>query len=315
VIDFSVPPEWLDYADQLDEIAAVIQRYLERDPLWKQDSTAGLEKGREQEFAGLPFKEPVSTALVHPTMALGQAVDHLTALAAVVRTERTALAMHTLIRPILVASGTASYVLGAPDLGERMRRVMNIELDSATEMMHLLQDRYPKQFARYDQRRRDIATAARRLWKHIATPEGKGGQVRDWYVGNKPPGDMAFVREALAHVQAEEIADTLYRLMSASTHAQPHALLTFIGGQEAAHHPLGYAAAPIRISEKDLLTWLLAPTTALWGAIEKCIRLYGWDPEPWQTTAIPRMVAWNDSLNRLTRKEFIDRTGLWLPPR
>lgn len=263
----------------------------------------------------------MTTALAHPMMALGQAVDHLTALAAVVRTERTALAMHTVIRPILVAAGIACYVADPTiDTQERVRRAVNIELQSATEMMRLLQVRYPEQLERYDRRRREIVKGARQIWKRVNVPEAKKGrkgrvQVLDWYVGDRPPpGDMGFVRIAHTYVAAEKIADVVYRLMSAAAHAQPHALLTFLRRDQAEYHELGYAAAPLGTSTRALMIWLLAPTTALWGAVVNCTELYGWDPERWRTVAIPRMVAWNNSLTQIARQEFIDRTGLWLPP-
>lgn len=320
MIDFSVPPEWVSWADDLDQIADVLRRYLEQDPMWTETSRAASDKAHEDEFSSLPFERPISTALAHPVMALGQAVDHLTALAAVVRTERTSLAMHTVIRPILVAAGIARYVAD-PDIDtkERARRAVNIELASATEMMRLLEVRYRDQFERYDQQRHKIAKGARQIWKHVNAPEarksGRGRvQVRDWYVGDKPPGDMGFVRIAHAYGEAEKIADVVYRLMSASTHAQPHALLAFLQQDQAEYHELGYAAAPIGTSTQALMTWLLAPTTALRGAVDNCIELYGWDPQPWRTVAIPRMVAWNNTLTQITRQKFIDRTGLWLPP-
>lgn len=320
MIDFSVPPEWVAYADDLDQIADVLRRYLEQDPIWTDTSKAASDKAQEAQFSSLPFEHPMSTALAHPVMALGQAVDHLTALAAVVRTERTALAMHTVSRPILVAAGIACYIADpAIDTQERVRRAVNIELESATEMMRLLQVRYPEQLERYDRRRREIVKGARQIWKRVNAPEAKKArtgrvQVLDWYVGDRPPpGDMGFVRIAHTYVAAEEIADVVYRLMSASTHAQPHALLTFLRQDQAEYHELGYAAAPLGTSTRALMIWLLAPTTALWGAVANCTELYGWDSQPWRTVAIPGMLAWNNNLRQITRQEFIDRTGLWLP--
>lgn len=320
VIDFSVPQEWAGYADDLDQIADVLRRYLELNPIWTDTSLAASDKTREDQFSSLPFQHPMSTALAHPVMALGQAVDHLAALAAIVRTERTALAMHTVIRPILVAAGIACYVADpAIDTKERMRRAVNIELQSDTEMMHLCEGRYPKQLEQYDRRRREIVKGARQIWR-VNAPESKKpkkGRVRvlDWYVGDRPsPGDMGFVRKAHSYVAAEEIADVVYRLMSASTHAQPHALLTFLQRDQAEYHELGYAAAALGTSTRALMIWLLAPTTALWGAVVNCTELYAWDPQPWRSVAIPRMVAWNNTLMQIARQEFIDRTGLWLPP-
>lgn len=63
----------------------------------------------------------------------------------------------------MVAAGIACYVADPPiDTKERVRRAVNIELESATEMMRLLQVRYPEQLERYDQRRREIVKGARR---------------------------------------------------------------------------------------------------------------------------------------------------------
>lgn len=312
--DSSVPREWHAYADQVDQIAHTLRVYFGTDPLWTPGSKAEAEKAQQDEFAALSIQNPVTSALVHPAMTMGFAIDHLVALSAVVRAEETVLAVHSLLRPILVAAGTASHIADAPDVKERVRRAVNLQLASLTEMMRMLKDVSPEYFADRQKRRSEIVTSARGIWKHVSKPESKKGRINDWYVGDEPPGrDMEMARAALKYADSPQFADMAYRLTSATTHVQSHGLMTFMG-TEAKANENGYWNAPIGMSQHSLLLWLLASALAIWGSFRSCASLYGWDTGLWDTTVHPLMVEWNKRLQQHTRQDAVDRTGLWLPP-
>lgn len=94
--NLSVPQEWLLRANQLDHVAATVGAYSELDPSPWPDSISSRERAREQEFEPLPFEHPMAHVQLAPLQYLAVSQDHLTAIAAVVRTTGTVMAPLTL---------------------------------------------------------------------------------------------------------------------------------------------------------------------------------------------------------------------------
>ena len=91
--------------------------------MWSEASRASEHISEEQQFSGPSSPYPVKHALLTGTIALGMAIDHLTAIAGCLRTERPVYAPLALACPALSSSATAFYLLdGTIPTRERVRR-------------------------------------------------------------------------------------------------------------------------------------------------------------------------------------------------
>lgn len=294
--DSSVPSEWLELAEQLDRVAAAVRHYLTLDPKPWPDSICSRERAREDEFADLPFDHPVVYTELAPLQYLGSAQDHLIALAATIRTPRTVMASFVLLRTLIVGAAYAAYIADPKiDLRERVRRAMNAYLDSTTEQMRLMSDETDPaelaEFTRLQERRRDLAAGARTLGWSVNRPEASkaaGGWPKDWWIGDKPLTEMRLLGNILDGFEASDgPSRALYRWLSASSHVQPHALLAFVNRAHTTSRGDGSALAAIGMDGQLLVLLGLTATGALTIAMDRCVGLYGWPQERWQTEVIP----------------------------
>jgi len=289
-----VPREWLLLAGQLDQVAAVVGAYLELDPSPWPDSISSRERAREQEFDALPFEHPMVHVQLAPLQYLAVSQDHLTAIAAVVRTPLTVMAQLTLLRTQLIAAAWASYMADPSiDARERVRRSMNAYLESTTEQMRLAGregDENAGEFDRLDRHRRDVIRGAKQLGWHTSTPESPKLKPwpKDWWIGDKPPKEMTLLGSMLGDARLNDrVGHTLYRYLSATSHAQPHALAWFVNREQTVSRGDGSAIAGIGMDSRMLVTLAMTSVGALTIAMDTCVGLYGWPAHRWQRDVIP----------------------------
>lgn len=291
--EYAPPREFVELARRLDLVAAAVHDYKITAAAPWPDSVSAREFAEERDFRALPRKHPMVDTHLAPRQYLGSAADHLTAFAAVIRAPHTVMALLTLLRTQIVGTAYAAYV-AEPEIGarERVRRWLNIHLDSLTEQMRLIGRGDAESAQHYDeleQRRRDIKSGAHRLGWTVAgndTPKSKGWPA-DWCI--KPcPTEMELVENLLSGVEAPgKAGKTLYRFLSATTHAQPHALLAVIDPGTARSHGDGSAIVSTRLDGHSLLVWAMVATGGLTVAMDKCCRLYGWPPDTWIRDVVP----------------------------
>lgn len=286
---FVVPPEWVAMAAALNGVAGTLRTYLQTPPAAWPDSIVARERAREDEFARLPRTHPVMDATIQPLMYLGSSQDHLTALAATMCTEGTVMAYMTLLRTQLVGAGCARYLADPKiELRERMRRWINVHLDSLTEQMHLVGADDVPAFEALSDERKAIVDGARALgWSPIVAPSPMNRWPKDWYVGDKPLGEGELIDRVLPQSDKTRIGHRLYRLLSATSHVQPHGMLSFINQELVKSHGDGSATARVGMDGRTLSALALCAVGSLTVAMQSCFVLYGWDSELWDRNVIP----------------------------
>lgn len=300
--EYPVPDTYVQLAASLDVVAATVRRYVDMKPKPWPDSISARELAQQNDFAALPFSHPMKHTQLAPLHYLGSAQDHLTAMAAAIRTPMTVTATLTLLRTVMVGAGYAAY-LADPSItaAERVRRTMNCYLESTTEQMRLVGRRDAESQAEYDrleQRRRDVKSGARQLGWVVAgneTPRQKAWPT-EWSIAPKPT-EMKLVDELVADVAStERLGHTLYRYLSAATHVQPHALLGLIDRERSVSLGDGSAMASVGMDGRQLCTLVLAAVGGLTVAIDRCVGLYGWPVEPWRQDVVPFFQQVRDEL-------------------
>src|SRR6266702_3869061 len=98
--DQSVPPQMLAVADQVDSIAEQVRAFGDASQTWTTGSQAAAEVRQESTFVDEWSSTPVQHGLLLATTSLMMARDHLTGLAATIRSERCVFAPISLLRPI-----------------------------------------------------------------------------------------------------------------------------------------------------------------------------------------------------------------------
>lgn len=295
-IDFGIPKEFVELAAELDEIAEVIRWYLAQETTWTHDSRCATDIASEPDYPGLPGEHPMQSLLLQPLMLLGMALDHTVAYAGSVRTAHTALSLLTLMRPVVAACGFTVHVLESTDTKERMRRAMNVSLAWNGEALNMAQD-HPSG-DQFDKRRRKIIKAAQASgFPHTTSPEPKKGRPPgiEWWVGDKPPTEMKVIADLYgSDFDGRLVGYDLYRLLSAATHSQVHALHAVLRPEQAKASGPGVWSAPIAVDGKNLVVWTLAVGAALDSAMTLACTYYGWSPLRWNSIAVPKIAKWKD---------------------
>lgn len=259
-----VPDIYLRIADQLSLVASTLATYMQTDPKPWPECVAARERVREQEFAELPYEHPVAHAHVAPIQYLTSSQDHLLALAAALRTPDVVLAPLTLLRTQLVAAAFAIHLTDpAIDLRERIRRSLNADLQSLTEKMFLAGRGDAEAVAWYDDLER------RRAW------------------GIEPIATEDRVDQAHLAENDDKLGLTLYRLLSASSHAQPHGLAFLIDRDNVTSLGDGTALGRAALSLEMTTMFALSAATAVTLAVSNGVQFYGWPPDQWRATVVP----------------------------
>lgn len=273
--------------------AKTVRDYVLIDPLPWPNSISAREEQQADQFAALPLSHPMKHTLLLPLQYLSSSADHLTAAAAIIDAPDTIMALFTVLRTQVAGASYAAFV-GDPTIGfkERVRRMLNVELESRTEQMRLIGRTSPERIDHYDrldQERKNIKSAAAKLgWKVVGedTPKDKAWP-KDWFVTPQDK-EMNVVKALLQEQDVPNGANvTMYRYLSGVTHVQPHGLRSLIIREHSVTNGDGSALAAIGVTAQALLTLGLASVGALSVAMDRCAALYGWPVEPWQRDVVP----------------------------
>jgi hypothetical protein len=309
------PAVLADLSADLDRVVEVLREYMATPMTPWPDSPAARERAQQNDYTALPFDTPVVHAQAAPLQYIGVSADHLSAMAALIRTPGTVMALLTVLRTLIVGAAHATYVGDANvDLRERMRRTVNCELESLTERMRLIGRGSVERAGEYDRldaRRQDFKRAARTLGWTVNgndTPKEKAWP-KMWSI-EPYRNEMNLVADLIGSVSEEGSPGiTLYRYLSPTAHAQPHGLLALIVREHTTDNGDGLANAAIGMSHQHLLTLVMAALGSLTTAMDHCIRYYGWDPSGWTTQVVPRFNSIRHALCLPVPKTGIPRIG------
>lgn len=230
VIDGSVHPEFKRAAGCVYKIVqAMDDLVMGVGPKWKAGSRIATEAAEDPQYAGRWGTRPVQDATMAAISALALAEDHLAGMARLIEGPGAVTAPITLARTVLAASARAFWLLDPSiDGRERLRRALNLQLDSYRERSGLLEDTTGPEHARLVMLKLAITQTAPHhgFEVHRDTRGPKGLWPKTWLGEAKkaPPGEMQLV-EQLLHVEGEKgIGTRAYRYASAIAHAQPHGL-------------------------------------------------------------------------------------------
>lgn len=320
-IDPTVPGEFLTIASDLDTIADAARDFLDRGPDWTNESEAAAEVKQEPQFRDDWATAPVQHVLLMGTSAIRIAVDHLTAMAAAIRTEHVLFAPLTLTRTVLMACGS-SYHLLDPGIGVRTRlaRGWTRQLVAYTELMAMFgDDRQSRGFTRAEARRYAIKASAERHGFRVTAPRWKpDNNVRalHWYINTRPPPDNKLVGDLLA--SSGRVGITLNRYTSAFVHAQPHAFSFMITGEGIPVRP-GIAYTSLSTGLDRVLLYTMGAALALDAAVARAAEMFGKATDDWQSAFRPIMLRWAQwskqmrSTDEIPIGEVGRLLGLWLP--
>ncbi len=305
VNQFSIHPAVVAAANELDRVADALRAVVEASPVWAKGSIAAAQIAEESQFAGASSRYPVKHALLTGTVALGMATDHLTALAGIMRTERTVFAERSIVRPILSASGSAFYLLDSTlDTRERLRRSWSMHVAAFTEQLAM--SRAPNdEIEKIAIRRRNeiwqLAEAAGFVVKH---PEWKR-LVKN--PQRTPPkwavGDPAYPTEGalLAAPLAQDGGDTsfgwsLFRVTSTFVHAQPTAITNMLLESTGPSEP-GVANVTVGSSLGQTMLFAGAAVLSLRTTAIAALQTFGRDSGWWTEELGPILLRWREIMN------------------
>lgn len=291
----SQPVEILDRVGTgLDRIARMLASYLGTVPVWTDTSLCAADYHPGSVLDAV--RAGGINLEAQAVQQLSQAYGHVLALSRTIGEPDAVLALLTLTRSVLASAGLVHHALETGlDERERARRMMNTYLYWTGEALNYVGDSQGESVIR--RRRASIVTAARNSGFKVMAKEKKP-QTKvwpEWHVGTRLPGEMARLTDM---VQAEPTegaalaASTLYRLMSAAAHAQPHA---------------GYGIAQVRraplVGNRDFYTpgsldvrmvirWMHTMGALLNRAVVRAGDYFGWDLHQWEAEVHVELRVW-----------------------
>jgi hypothetical protein len=329
VNDYQIHPAVAHAAGEVDQVAEALRAIVEEHPVWLPDSLAAQQIAEEVRFANSTSPHPVKHALLTGTAALGMATDHLTAIAAAMRTERTVFAAMSLVRPVLSASGSAYYLLDASlSTRERLRRSWSMHATAFAEQLAMSDpgDAIEKHAVR---RRNDIRELAEAAGYTVSHPEWKrlvknpNRTPPRWKIGDEPyPSEGSLVAAPLAEAGGTAFGWKLFRMTSMFVHVQPTAVANMVldanSGDEA-----GVATASIGTSLGRTLTFVGAAVLSLRTTVLATLQVFGRSSAWWTEELPPILLRWREIVNAdpsgprssfdVQPGEFLRATGFVLP--
>jgi hypothetical protein len=162
---------------------------------------------------------------------LSHAQDHLQAMSILADAPGTVMTSFSLVRPVLSSTARVTYLLDpAASAQERLRRGMNLQLESYTEQRNLstggLNAESERATAHFAERIRQILQGAREHHLRFSQPKQRSDRPPSVpWLGTPQPREMQLVRQVLSELEdVHGVGAMVYRLASASVHGQPHAM-------------------------------------------------------------------------------------------
>lgn len=296
-----VPAEFQTLAKELATIAWLLNDYLRETDVDVRDSQVASEYAQETDYCDANFADPVLHVLMQAQHGLIVAADHLLGLAACIVAEDVVLASFSLLRPIVTAAGTTYHLLDPEiSLRERLRRGVNLELDSVREQLNSIDRQSSAEMWQRtaDARDRYLTWGGDHGFGQDAKKE-RYGEKRSWLTEETslrpPPSDMKLADDVLSAMGDGGLGRTAYRFASSFVHAQGHALTLFRPAPDQ-FDPQTPDEVPLGLSFSDLVTWLTVAVVAVHLASARSGRYFGWDLRLWTETTPPILARWTAAM-------------------
>lgn len=299
--DVRVPDEFHRLSQQVRAIARLLNEYLRETDVDPPGSPAEADSALAATFTDDQFHDPVRHIALRGHHALIAAVDHMLGIAACIDAEDVVFATVSLVRPIVTAAGM-SYHIFEPgiDLRERLRRGLNVELESIREQLNSFdKESLPEAWQEIAITRYQYLVWGRAHGYGQRRKKERNGEARYWLVEgdrtNPAPSDMKLAKDVLAEVGDGELGHTVYRFASSFIHSQSHAFSFFLRAAMQ-YDPQVPDVVPLGISLHDLITWLLAAVLAVHTAVARCGAYFAWELKKWKAMVHPILADWAQTL-------------------
>ena len=288
------PPEFERAADAISQLVrALDEQVMTLGPPWPAGSRVASEVVDDPLFAGRWGTRPVQDATMSGLLALHIAEDHLIGIAALILAPDTVFTPLTLSRTVLAASARSYWVLDPAIAGrERLRRAMNVQLQSYRERSGLLDDGPSEDRDRLARLTLQIVQTAP---KHgFVMGKGRPGRSRLWperWLDERIPSEMQMVEQLLRAEGEAGIGNLAYRSASAIVHAQPHGvgMLTIEASGPSVN---GVSPGRIGISIATLTRYLAAAVFGVHLAGRRAVNHAGQSIADWDRAVQPALQTW-----------------------
>lgn len=294
------PTAILDHvAVGLDRIARMLAHYLGKVPVWT-DSSLCAEDYHSGSVLDLVRTGGINLE-AQAIQQLSQAYGHILALSRTIGEPDAILALLTLTRSVLASAGLVHHALATGlHERERARRMMNTYLYWTGEALNYVGDSDAEATLH---KRRAVIVASARQSGFTVTAKAKNPLTRvwpEWHVGARLPGEMARLTEMVHAEPAENAvlaASTLYRLMSAAAHAQPHAGYGVVKVRRPPQAADRDFYTPGSLDVREVVRWMYTMGALLNRAVVRAGDYFGWDLQPWEEAMHADLRNWSAIAN------------------
>jgi hypothetical protein len=281
-----MPNEYAAIAGFVVALADVLADFLERDRPGA--SPAQDDCGKGAEFLVFPRTHPMVDASLTPGMYMSSSLDHLRAMAAVIEAPGVVMALLTVLRTQLIGSAWAHYT-AEPGITseERLRRWVNIHLDSLTEQMRFHGADAPE-FSRINAERKEFEKGARKLHWTTSASSPESRWPKDWCVTPMPPKESSIIARVVPRSQQDRLGKMLYSYLCATVHVKPHGYVGFLQSDSAVDlgdGRLGNVGLGMPLGRIAMLT--ATGMLAITAAMQNLCPYYGLPLDEWQTRTQP----------------------------
>lgn len=283
----------------LGDIADLMNISLGRVPVWNDDSVCAADNSPGTAFSALWEGTPPVRLALQPLQILSQLRTHLLAISQVLREPDAVPAVLILMRAATTSCGLVFYLLPREgDTRERARRAMNAYLNWTRETLNYLDN--PAGPPTVLDRMNRVLEVARAFEFRTTAPVKRSGARAwpDWYVGDRMPSEM----DRLSAVMELDLAakrdqgQDMFRLMSAATHVQAHAVYAIAQVDPASHsEPLNFKS-PVAFDVVRVVEWMYTVGALLNRSMILAGDYYGWDLDEWERVTHPRLASWRDAI-------------------
>ncbi|MFJ4633554.1 hypothetical protein [Streptomyces sp. NPDC088847] len=281
---------WAELARSLEGLRAAFDDSYESSHGFLPGSPASGECQRDT-LAGSWGSHPVRDANITPLSSVFVMFDHLDSLGTLFRSPGGITASHTIARATLdIAIGP--WFLLEPEIGERerVRRYMNLRLQSLKEQTHLESGADSTEIRDHAKDRiRLILEAAR---AHRFEVRRERDKYSPPFLGDQMPRTTSLASQIIAP-EVPVLGPLFWRLGSAVTHGQQHGITMFFERTDqlvdSAH---GDAAVRMQASSQDTALRCGGAPLAAIAVLQRLFAQYGWDTDRLNTAIADVIRTW-----------------------
>lgn len=281
---------WAELARSLEGLRSAFYSSLAASRGFLPGSPADEECKRDT-FVGSWGAQPVRDANIAPLTAVSAVLDHLDSLGVLFKSSGGITASHTIARAALdIAIGP--WFLLEPGIGERerVRRYMNLRLQSLKEQTHLETGAPDTAIRQHAEDRIALILDAARV--HGFDVRRERDRYKPPHLGAQMPSTTSLAPEIVAP-NVPVLGALFWRLGSAVAHGQQHGLTMFFERIDQPVQPThGDVAAQMQASPKDTALRCGGAPLAAISMLQRLYAQYGWPTERLKTAVSGVTSTW-----------------------